>query len=86
MRYEEAGDTYVALKNNKIGRTIGKSNPNATNKELINKVMKYYQSKGLYVLKKVGDSWKPVLDRISEQQLQQAIQIIQTKNEKGLEK
>ena len=69
-----------------IGRYTGKNNPNATNKQLITKVMQHYHSKGLYVLKKEGDTWKPVLDKITQQQLKQAIQIIQTKNENGLAK
>jgi RHS repeat-associated protein len=86
FKNKEAGDTYVDLKNNAIGRYIGKNNPNATNKQLITKVMQHYQSKGLYVLKKEGDIWKPVLDKITQQQLKQAIQIIQTKNENGLAK
>ena len=83
---QEAGDTYVDFKNNKIGRSIGKNNPKATNKQLITKVMEHYHTKGLYVLKKDGDAWVPVLDKISKQQLQQAIKIIQTKNENGLSK
>ena len=86
FKNKEAGDTYVDLKNNAIGRYIGKNNPNATNKQLITKVMQHYHSKGLYVLKKEGDTWKPVLDKITQQQLKQAIQIIQTKNENGLAK
>lgn len=83
----QAGDTYVDLKNNEIGRAIGKSNPNASNKQIMTKVMEQYHSKGLYVLKQVADNkWVPVLDKISGQQLQQAIQIIQSKNENGLNK
>ncbi len=81
---EEAGDTYVDIKNNEIGRSIGKSNPNATNKQLITKVMEHYHSKGLYELKKVGNVWKPVLNKISDKQLKQAVQTIQTKDENGL--
>lgn len=83
----QAGDTYVDLKNNEIGRAIGKRNPNASNKQIMTKVMEQYHSKGLYVLKQVADNkWVPVLDKISGQQLQQAIQIIQSKNENGLNK
>ena len=83
----EAGDTYVDLKNNEIGRAIGKSNPKATNKQIMTKVMEQYQSKGLYVLKQTADKkWVPVLDKISGQKLQQALQIIQSKNENGLNK
>ena len=67
--------------------SIGKSNPNASNKQIMTKVMEQYHSKGLYVLKQVADNkWVPVLDKISGQQLQQAIQIIQSKNENGLNK
>ena len=83
---KEVGDTYVDFKNNERGRSIGKNNPKATNKQLITKVMEHYQSKGLYELKKVGNVWQPVLNKISKQQLQQAIQIIQTKDENGLNK
>lgn len=49
--------------------------------------MERYQSEGLYILKQVAENkWEPILDKISEQQLQQAIQIIESKNENGLNK
>lgn len=70
------GDTYVDLKNNEIGRTIGKENPHATNRQIKRKVMEYYHSQGLYVLKEVNNKWMPVLEKISSQQLHKAIQII----------
>jgi hypothetical protein len=35
-------------------------------------------------LKKVGNVWKPVLNKISDKQLKQAVQTIQTKDENGL--
>ncbi len=49
--------------------------------------MEHYESEGLYVLKQVAkNKWVPVLDKISQQQLKQAIQIIESKNENGLNK
>lgn len=50
------------------------------------KVMEHYQSNGLYVLKEINNKWEPVINKISSEQLQKAIQIIQSKNENGLNK
>ena len=44
FKNKEIGDTYVDMKNNEIGRLIGRKNPNATNKQLITKVMEHYHS------------------------------------------
>ena len=86
FRNIEDADTYIDKKNNEIGRDIGKNNPNADRKTLAKKVMERYYKNGLYVATEQNGIYIPTLQKITKEQYERAIQIIDKKNMYGLNK
>ena len=85
LKLEDA-DACADSKNNNIGRSIGKANSNADNKTLAKKVLQAFHDKGLYVVSSLNGKYIVKLERISDKQYQKALQIIDKKNNNGLNK
>ncbi len=80
----QKADQVADLLNNQIGRGIGVSNPNADNKTLAGKVMKYYYANGLYTTKLNDGRVDVVKTRITKAQYDAAMKEIAKKGNNGL--